>query len=228
MTRLAGITTIYALIAALVLVAPLSASEEVPPEASPPETTPAEGLPTETVPTETEPTETEPTQTLPTEAVAPETVPSEPAQPAPAAESVPAAEPAPPSTQPDARPTRDRKPRATVAASTAVTIRDFEFAPGSVTIGAGDTVTWNNQGPTPHSATAKDGSFDTGVYGEGQSRSHTFEQAGTFSYFCTPHPFMRGTVTVQAASSGGGSGGGETDAGDTAAGDTGAGAAGSD
>ena len=90
------------------------------------------------------------------------------------------------------------------AASTTVTIKDFDFAPAAVTVNVGDTVTWTNAGPSPHSATANDGSFDTGVYGEGGSRSHTFDQAGTFSYICTPHPFMKGTVTVAGATSQGG------------------------
>ncbi len=82
-----------------------------------------------------------------------------------------------------------------------------------MTVNVGDTVTWSNSGPTAHSATANDGSFDTGIMNKGGSGSHTFTQAGTFSYICTPHPFMKGTVTVVAASTGGG--------GDTSGGDTG-------
>ena len=66
----------------------------------------------------------------------------------------------------------------------------------------GDTVTWSNAGPTPHSATASDGSFDTGILDKGGSGSHTFTQAGTFAYICTPHPYMKGTVVVQASASG--------------------------
>ena len=92
-----------------------------------------------------------------------------------------------------------KKTIAIAAASTSVTISDFQFAPGGVTVNVGDTVTWTNAGPTPHSATANDGSFDTGIMDEGGSGSHTFTEAGTFSYICTPHPNMQGTVTVQAA-----------------------------
>ena len=55
-----------------------------------------------------------------------------------------------------------------------------------------------NNGPTPHSATSSSGAFDTGIFPKGQSRSHTFNEAGTFAYICTPHPFMKGTVVVQA------------------------------
>ena len=101
---------------------------------------------------------------------------------------------------------------ARAAAPGSVTIKDFSFAPASVTVNVGDSVTWTNNGPTAHSATARDGSFDTGVFPRGESRSHTFQQAGSFAYICTPHPFMRCTVTVRAASSGGGASSGGSSA----------------
>jgi hypothetical protein len=82
---------------------------------------------------------------------------------------------------------------------------DFFFSPPSVTIAVGDTVTWHNSGQAPHTATANDGSFDTGTINAGGSGSHTFNSAGTFSYICTIHPNMHGTVRV--LSSSGGSGG---------------------
>jgi plastocyanin len=81
------------------------------------------------------------------------------------------------------------------------TISDFMFTPASLTIHVGDTITWANRGPAPHSATAYDHSFDTGVLQKGQSGSHTFTTAGTFTYFCSVHPFMHGTVVVLAAPS---------------------------
>jgi LPXTG-motif cell wall-anchored protein len=95
-----------------------------------------------------------------------------------------------------------RRRVATAAASTGVTIDDFAFSPSSVTIDVGDTVTWTNRDPTQHSATAEDGSFDTGLLRRGQSGSHTFDEAGTFRYVCTPHPNMKGTIIVRAASTG--------------------------
>ena len=67
-----------------------------------------------------------------------------------------------------------------------------------------------------HSATANDGSFDTGLLGKGKSGSHTFDESGTFQYVCKPHPFMKGTITVRAASS---SGGGSSDTGSDPAAD---------
>ena len=105
-------------------------------------------------------------------------------------------------------------PAPEAAASGSVAISDFQFTPAQITIDQGDTVTWTNNGPTAHSATAPDGSFDTGIFPAGQSRSHTFNDAGTFSYICTPHPNMHGTIVVRASQSGG-------DTRDSSAGDTG-------
>lgn len=98
---------------------------------------------------------------------------------------------------------------ARASASATVSIGDNFYSPASVSIAVGDTVTWANNGQAQHSATADNGSFDTGVFGPGGSRSHTFTRAGTFSYFCTVHgQAQSGTVRVLAASSGGGKGGG--------------------
>jgi plastocyanin len=93
------------------------------------------------------------------------------------------------------------------AASASVTIADFFFSPASVTVAIGDTVTWHNTGQAPHNATANDGSFKTPDLNQGRSASHRFTSAGTFSYICTIHPQMKGTVRVLSSSGGGGSGG---------------------
>jgi LPXTG-motif cell wall-anchored protein len=161
------------------------------------------------------------------------TTPAEPtpAEPAPA-EPPPAAEPAPSPPEPQvladetAEEAAPPAPKAIAAASGGVTIADFSFSPASLTINQGDTVTWVNNGPTPHSATANNGSFNTGILRAGQSASHTFSQAGTFSYYCQPHPNMKATIVVQAAQTGG-TGGGTADTGssDAGSGDTGATAA---
>ena len=97
--------------------------------------------------------------------------------------------------------------KARKAASASVTMGDYFFSSASVTISVGDTVTWHNSGQAPHTATANDGSFDTGTVNSGGSASHTFNSPGTFSYICTIHPNMKGTVRVLSASGGGGGGG---------------------
>ncbi len=100
-----------------------------------------------------------------------------------------------------------------------VAIADFHFTPGTLTVHVGDTVTWTNRGPSPHTATASNGSFKTGVLNKGQSASITFRQPGTLTYSCSIHPFMHGTIVVLAAAAkapapvagaGTGSGGGST------------------
>jgi plastocyanin len=96
------------------------------------------------------------------------------------------------------------------AASTGVTIKNFSFAPASSSVHVGDTITWTNQDIAAHTATATDGSFNTGTINQGKSGSHTFTKAGTFAYICSIHPSMKGTVIVAAAtgsSSGGSSAG---------------------
>ncbi len=84
----------------------------------------------------------------------------------------------------------------TEPASTAVQIVDFAFNPASVTLQTGQSVTWTNTGAAPHTSTADSGLWNSGILTSGKSFSFTFTTAGTFSYFCTVHPNMRGTVTV--------------------------------
>ncbi len=90
---------------------------------------------------------------------------------------------------------------AATAADRDVTIVDFAYAPATVTIRVGDTVTWTNRDPLEHTATATNGSFDTGLFGTDASATIRFTRAGTYAYICTPHPDMRGTVVVRARSS---------------------------
>jgi hypothetical protein len=88
-----------------------------------------------------------------------------------------------------------------------VTMRDFSFAPATVSVEVGDPVTWSNSGRTQHTATANDGSFDTGTVASGASGSASFRRAGSFGYVCSLHPQMTGTVRVAAADTGSGEGG---------------------
>jgi plastocyanin len=99
-------------------------------------------------------------------------------------------------------------PKAHKSASATVTMGDFFFSPASVSVAVGDTVTWRNTGQAPHNAIADDGSFSTPDLNQGQSASETFTKAGTFSYICTIHPQMKGTVRVLSSGGGGGGGGG--------------------
>src|ERR671912_3045573 len=77
-----------------------------------------------------------------------------------------------------------------------VQVIDFAFEPATVTVPAGATVTWTNAGSRPHTVTADDGSFDSGRLDPGEQFSQTFDQPGTFTYFCGFHPEMLGSVVV--------------------------------
>jgi plastocyanin len=83
------------------------------------------------------------------------------------------------------------------AAPMAVTveIQDFAFMASDVRVAAGGTVTWVNQDSQQHTATGE-GTFDTGAIPPGESVTVTFDEAGSFPYVCSFHPFMTGTVTV--------------------------------
>lgn len=75
----------------------------------------------------------------------------------------------------------------------------WEMSPPQLTIHVGDTVTWFNAGTLAHAILADDGSFQSpGLLNPGDTWSYTFTSPGTFSYHCSPHPWMKGTVIVLA------------------------------
>jgi plastocyanin len=82
------------------------------------------------------------------------------------------------------------------AAGDAVTIDNFAFAPATLTVKAGTTVTWTNRDEEPHTVAATDGSFHSPGMGTGATYSHAFPSAGKFDYVCSIHPSMHGTVVV--------------------------------
>ena len=87
-------------------------------------------------------------------------------------------------------------PSGEASKSEKVDIVEFTYQPDPVVVQAGGKVIWQNQDTAPHTATADDGSFDTGTIEKGKLGSETFKDAGTFTYFCEIHPTMHGTVEV--------------------------------
>jgi plastocyanin len=86
------------------------------------------------------------------------------------------------------------------AANASVEIALFAFDPPTVTINAGETVTWTNHDQAAHSAVFANGGPRTQVLANGQSASLRFTAGGTFDYVCGIHgAAMIGTVIVQAA-----------------------------
>ena len=82
------------------------------------------------------------------------------------------------------------------AAVVEVAIIDFGFEPTESIVGVGTTVAWTVTQQSPHTATAADGSFDSGILDAGGTYQHTFLEPGTFAYACRLHPEMQATVVV--------------------------------
>lgn len=83
----------------------------------------------------------------------------------------------------------------------AVNIANFAFSPATLTIKAGQTVTWTNNDSATHTVTSGtnrtfDGKYDKSLK-QGESWSHTYSDPGTYEYYCKPHTGMTGKVIVQ-------------------------------
>ena len=99
---------------------------------------------------------------------------------------VAAADPSPtPSTAPSPSP-----------AVVVVHIKNYAYAPAKVRITPGQTVRFVNDDEMAHTVTADDKAYDSGDMPQGKSWSHVFATAGTSTYFCYYHPFMKGSVEV--------------------------------
>jgi len=77
-----------------------------------------------------------------------------------------------------------------------VEIRGMKFAPETLAVAAGDTITWTNADLAPHSATALDGSWDTGRLAKGESATIDVTDGMSGSYRCKYHPQMKAALTV--------------------------------
>jgi quinohemoprotein ethanol dehydrogenase len=84
-----------------------------------------------------------------------------------------------------------------IAKANQIKIDDYTYGPSRITVVAGTKVTFTNSGVTPHNANSSEGGgWDTGLLAKGESASMTFNQPGTYTYTCTPHPSMIGQIIV--------------------------------
>jgi plastocyanin len=79
----------------------------------------------------------------------------------------------------------------------AIEIKNFSFNPKEMDVPVGTTVTWTNLDSVAHTATADDGTFNSGNLNPGQSYSYQFDKSGSYTYNCTYHPGMQGTIVVK-------------------------------
>lgn len=78
-----------------------------------------------------------------------------------------------------------------------VKIDNFSFAPMSVTVPVGTTITWTNRDDIPHTVVSTEKVFKSKVLDTDDKFSFTFTKAGTYPYFCSVHPKMTGQVVVK-------------------------------
>ena len=71
------------------------------------------------------------------------------------------------------------------------------FQPAELTVARGDTIVWKNDDFLPHTATARDGAWDSKSIDAGKSWSYVADKAGRYSYYCVFHPNMQGTIEVR-------------------------------
>ncbi len=91
----------------------------------------------------------------------------------------------------------------TAQAAPAVTVKGFMFKPSPLAVRVGQAVTWTNRDEILHTATSgapgsPTGEFDGTMDGQGKTFSFTFDEAGTYPYFCNRHNGMRGEISVDA------------------------------
>jgi plastocyanin len=81
--------------------------------------------------------------------------------------------------------------------ATAITIDNFSFAPMQLEIAAGTQVTWTNKDDVPHTVVSIDHKFKSRALDTDESFSFTFQDPGTYEYFCSVHPKMTGKIVVK-------------------------------
>lgn len=85
----------------------------------------------------------------------------------------------------------------TAAPPAQVKIDNFSFEHQTLTVAVGTTVTWTNRDDIPHTIVSTDGVFKSKARDTDETFSFTFTKAGTYTYFCSVHPKMTGTIVVQ-------------------------------
>ncbi len=78
-----------------------------------------------------------------------------------------------------------------------VTIDNFSFRPQVLTIKAGTSVTWTNKDDVPHTVVSTTKKFASRVLDTDEKYSFTFNEPGTYEYYCSVHPHMTGKIVVQ-------------------------------
>jgi plastocyanin len=90
-------------------------------------------------------------------------------------------------------------PTTSTSGGNTVVIKNFAFDPSTLTVKSGTVVKWTNQDGASHAIVSDTGSpaaFSSDSLSTGASYSYTFTQPGTYTYHCSIHPSMKGTIIV--------------------------------
>jgi plastocyanin len=82
-------------------------------------------------------------------------------------------------------------------APSTVVMKNFDFAPMTMTVRAGTSVTWKNLDGEPHTVTSIDGRFRSGALDENDTFTFKFDKPGTYKYICSIHPKMLAAIIVK-------------------------------
>ncbi len=99
-----------------------------------------------------------------------------------------------PSQQPAMQQPTSQQPQTAVDQNT-ITIQNFAFNPGTLTVKQGTKVTWTNQDSAAHKI--KSDTFNSGSLNQGDKFEFTFSTKGSFDYSCSIHPSMTGKIVVE-------------------------------
>jgi plastocyanin len=83
------------------------------------------------------------------------------------------------------------------ADANSIEIKNYIFAPATLTVKAGETVTWINHDQVPHTIVETNTLFRSAALDTDDKYTYKFEKAGTYKYFCSVHPQMTATVVVK-------------------------------
>lgn len=120
-------------------------------------------------------------------------------------ESAPASSASNPSTSANepsntTKPTLSAGDDTSLSSESTVEIKDYAYSPKTLKIRLGDTVTWTNQDSVRHDVVTAENASEgpnSELLAKGENYSYTFKKAGTYDYYCSPHPYMKATVVVE-------------------------------
>ena len=94
---------------------------------------------------------------------------------------------------------KETSAKATQQQPNSVWIQDFAFGSNKMTVKKGTKITWTNMDDAHHDITPLTGANDfvaSKLLSKGEAYEFTFNTAGTYTYKCSPHPYMKGTIEV--------------------------------